>query len=216
MLQVLALIVPFGLAGAISPVMLTEQTIVLAAPDGRRAGLRYAVGAGATLLLFVIALVLFGRAMSLPRQPNLDATLDFVIGGLLIASAAILRRRRPHPRPVHRERRVMGPQQALGFGVFSMATNFTTLALVVPAAKLIASSSLGLAERGAAVVVLVGLASMPAWLPVALTIAAPASAGRVLDALGDLIARRGRLITVLFLVGLGLLLLVRGALRLSA
>jgi hypothetical protein len=212
--QVLALIVPFGLAGAVSPVMLVEQTVILAGPDGKRAGTRYAAGAALALLLFVSVLVLFGRAISLPQEPHLDATLDIVIGSLLVVFALAIRWRRPRQRNAHRARRKMGPREALGFGVFSMATNFTTLALVVPAAKEIASSNLDLAGRAIVIAVLVVLASTPAWLPVALTAVAPGAAERGLLAIGDLIEQRGRLLTVLFVTGLGLLLVFRGILRL--
>jgi hypothetical protein len=213
-LQVLALVVPFGLAGAVSPVMLVEQTVILAGPDGTRAGTRYAAGVALTLLLFVSVLLLFGRAISLPQEPHLDATLDIVIGCLLVVLALAIRWRRPPEHKKRRARHEMGSREALGFGVFSMATNFTTLALVVPAAKEIASSSLQLAGRAVGTAVLVVLVSTPAWLPVALTAVAPGPAERGLLAIGDLIEERGRLLTVVFVAGLGLLLVVRGILRL--
>jgi hypothetical protein len=213
-MQVLAIVVPFGLAGAVSPVMLVEQTVILAGPDGTRGGTRYAAGVALTVLLFVSALVLFGRAISLPEEPHLDATLDIVIGSLLVVLALAIRWQRPREHKEHRARRGMGPREALGFGVFSMATNFTTLALVVPAAKEIASSDLQPAGRVVAITVLVVLASTPAWLPVALTEVAPGAAERGLLAIGDLIEQHGRLLTVLFVAGLGLLLVVRGILRL--
>ena len=138
-----------------------------------------------------------------------------VIGALLVAFALAIRWRQPREHKEHRARREIGPGEALGFGVFSMATNFTTLALVVPAAKEIASSDLELAGRAVVIAVLVMLASMPAWLPVALTAVAPGAAERGLLAIGDLIERRGRLLMVLVFAGLGLLLVVRGILRLS-
>jgi Sap, sulfolipid-1-addressing protein len=213
-LQVLALVVPFGLAGAVSPVMLIEQTVILAGPDGERVSARYAAGAALTLLLFVSVLVLFGRAISLPQEPHLDATLDIVIGASLLVLALAIRWRRPRGHTAHQARREMSPREALGFGVFSMATNFTTLALVVPAAKEIASSHLDLAGRAVVIAVLVALASTPAWLPLALTAVAPGSATRGLLAISDLIEHRGRLLLVLFVAGLGLLLVVRGILRL--
>lgn len=213
-LQVLAFVVPFGLAGAVSPVMLIEQTVILAGPDGKRAGTRYAEGAALTLLLFVSVLVLFGRAISLPQEPHLDATLDIVIGASLVVLALVIRWLRPRKRKEHRARREMDPREALGFGVLSMATNFTTIALVVPAAKEIASSDLQLTGRVVAIAVLVVLASTPAWLPVALTAVAPGPAERGLRAIGDLIEQRGRPLTELLVAGLGVLLVVRGILRL--
>lgn len=214
MLGVLAVVVPLGLGGALSPVMLTEQTVLLAGPDGRRVATRYAAGAALTLLLFASALVLFGRSISLPQEPHLDATLDLVLGALLVGLALVLRWRRPRTRAPRRPRAAMSPHTALAFGVVSMATNVTTLALLVPAAKEIAASDLGLAGRAVAVIVLVVLASIPAWSPVALTEAAPGPAARGLRMLADLTRRRGRLLTVACLGAFGALLALRGIVRL--
>ena len=108
---------------------------LLAGPDGRRVATRYAAGAALTLLLFASALVLFGRSISLPQEPHLDATLDLVLGALLVGLALVLRRRRPRTRAPRRPRAAMSPHTALAFGVVSMATNVTTLALLVPAGR---------------------------------------------------------------------------------
>src|SRR6478735_11324695 len=89
MLAALAVVVPLGLAGAISPVMLTEQTVLLAGPAGGRAAVRYAAGVVFTTLVIVVAIVLFGRALSLPTEPHLDATLDLVLG-LILVNVAVL------------------------------------------------------------------------------------------------------------------------------
>ena len=90
MLAALAIVIPLGLGGAVSPVMLTEQTVLLAGPDGRRAGLRYAAGVVLTSIVIVLAFVLFGRAISLPTEPHLDASLDLVVGFVLILVAAVI------------------------------------------------------------------------------------------------------------------------------
>ena len=58
--------------------MLTEQTVLLTGPEGGRAGVRYAAGVGLTTVVIVVAVVLFGHALSLPTEPHLDATLDLV------------------------------------------------------------------------------------------------------------------------------------------
>ena len=90
MLAALAVILPLGLAGAVSPVMLTEQTVLLAGPDGRRAGVRYAAGVVLTTFVIVVAIVLVGRAISLPTEPHLDASLDLVVGLVLVFAAALV------------------------------------------------------------------------------------------------------------------------------
>ena len=142
-LAALAVVIPLGLGGAVSPVMLTEQTVLLAGPDGGRAGVRYAAGVVLTTLVIVVAIMLFGRAISLPTEPHLDATLDLVLGLVLVNVAVLVlvsgRRRGGSPsRKGDDDRGASGARQAraaFAFGVFAMATNVTTLALIAPAAK---------------------------------------------------------------------------------
>lgn len=217
MLHLLLVLVPLGLAASVSPVMLTEQTVLLAVPGGRRAGLLYAAGAATVLVLLVAAVLVMGRSLSLPTAPHLDATLDLVVGGALVALALAVRLVPARERqPSRRGTRQLGPAAALGFGVFSMGTNVTTLALVVPAAKEIAAASVPTWGRLLAAALLVALACLPAWGPVLLVAAAPTAAGRFLGRVEDLFHRHGRLLAVLLVGGAGLFLVGRGVIRLAA
>jgi hypothetical protein len=220
-LAALAVVVPLGLGGAVSPVMLTEQTVLLAGPDGGSAGLRYAAGVVLTTFVIVVAIVLFGRAISLPTEPHLDASLDLVVAVVLIFVAVlvlVLGRRRSGP-PSHKgsddppasdSRRA---RAAFPFGVFSMATNFTTLALIAAAAKEISRTDAEVAAATVLVLVLVGLVTTPAWVPVALTRVAPGPSQRGLAALREQIACRGRGFTVGLLSAAGLFFIGRGLTR---
>ena len=216
MLAALTLVLPLGLAGAVSPLLLTEQTVLLAGPDGRRAGLRFAAGVVATLLLVVAAVLLFGAAVSLPHEPRLDASLDLVLGVALVALAVLVGLWRRSSREGHSDhgRRHASARAAFPFGVFSMATNFTTLALIVPAAKEISSADLDVAEKTVLVGLLVAVASSPAWGPVALVRVAPRPGRRVLDTTESLIARYGRTAVVVLLGAVGLFFVGRGLIRL--
>jgi Sap, sulfolipid-1-addressing protein len=218
-LAVLMLILPLGLAGSVSPVMLTEQTLLLAGPDGRRAGMHYAVGAALTLLVVVLAVVLFGAALSLPSEPRLDASLDLALGAILVVVGGVgYAWVRLHARVGHDEGRSKKSRRrraAFPFGAFSMATNFTTLALVLPAAKEIASADLEVVGKAVLACVLVGLASAPAWVPVVLTRVAPGAGQRTLDAISGLIARYGRQAIVALLSFAGLFFVARGLIRLN-
>lgn len=215
MLQLLLLVMPFALAGAVSPVMAAEQTVLLAGPRGRRAAGFYAAGAGATLLVFGAALVFLGRAIALPDRPGLVAAADIAVGVALLALATALHRRRratPAGRAPHRN---LGPRGAFGFGVFSMATNFSTLAFMVPAARVIAASGVPPYGHVMALVAVVSVASTPAWLPPALTSLAPGPASRGLNAFTALIDRRGRGIAVIVAAAVGAALLAHGLWALS-
>ena len=222
MLAALALVIPLGLGGAISPVMLTEQTVLLSGPDGGRAAVRYAAGVVLTTFVIVVAIVLFGRAISLPSEPHLDATLDLVLGLVLVNVAVLVlvsgRRRGGSPsRKGRDDRGASGSRQAraaFAFGVFAMATNVTTLALIAPAAKEISRADVEIAAEAVLVLVLVGLVSMPAWVPLVLTRVAPGPSQRGLAAVRDQIARRGRGFTVGLLSAAGLFFIARGLIRL--
>lgn len=214
MLHLLAFVIPLGLAGAISPVLLTEQAVVLAGPNGRRSATWFALGAVVALTVWVAALVLFGRSISLPKEPHLSASVDIAVGALLLALGTYFYVRQPKEEVQKEPRGGMNARAALVFGLVSMATNVSTLALVIPGAKEIAASHIGLAERGIVAIVLIALASIPAWLPLALTAIAPGPAERGLKSFGDFIQRSGRLATVLLLAGVGVFFVIRGILRL--
>ena len=222
MLAALAVVIPLGLGGAVSPVMLTEQTVLLAGPDGGRAGVRYAAGVVLTTFVIVVAIVLFGRAISLPTEPHLDATLDLVVGLVLVNLAVLVlvtgRRRGGSPsRTGGDDRGASGSRQARAafpFGVFAMATNVTTLALIAPAAKEIARTDAEIAAATVLVLVLVGLVSMPAWVPLVLTKVGRGPSQRGLAAVQNQIARRGRGFTVGLLSAAGLFFIGRGLIRL--
>lgn len=215
-LGALVIIVPLAVAGAISPVMLAEQTVLLSRRDGRRTGSIYAMGAVITLLVLVVAMVVLGRAFRLPTEPRLSQSLDLVVGAVLLGLAGLviaLGRRRQVPSTTRRTHPRVA-QAALPFGVFSMATNVTTLALMVPAAKVISSADVGLLGRTVLITVLVSIAAVPAWGPVVLTMVAPDVGKRALNALHHLITRWGRMVIVLASAGAGLFFVTRGAVRL--
>ena len=208
MLAALALVIPLGLGGAVSPVMLTEQTVLLGGPDGGGAAARYAAGVVLTTFVIVVAIVSFGRAVSLPTEPHLDATLDLVVGLVLVNVAVLVL--------VTGRRRGHAGRLLLLFPRVLHATNFTTLALIAPAAKEISRADVEIAAEAVLVLVLVGLVSVPAWVPLVLTRFAPGPSERGLAAVRDQIDRRGRVVTVGLLSAAGLFFIGRGLVRLLA
>lgn len=213
MVTLLLGLLPLALAAAVSPVMVTEQAVILGAPGGRRAAWSYAAGTASVLGLVVAVVVSVGQSLSLPQAPRLSASLDLLVGAVLVALAALLRLGHRHP-PRPRRWRDLSPVGALGFGAFSMATNVTSLALVVPAAKDIAASRQPDLVVVVAAVLLVVVVCLPAWAPVALTAVAPGPAGRVLDRLHAVIERHGRTLVVALVAAGGGYLLLRGVVRL--
>lgn len=213
MIGIFLAILPFGLAAAISPMMLTEQTLLLTSSGGRSASRRYALAAALVLLVFVGLLVFFGRAISLPQEPQLSARIDIVIGAVLVLVAFPLLKKSERPQRAHRRKShppTFREKGAYAFGAFSMATNFTSLALVVPASKIIAASGADFPERETLILALVAIVATPAWLPLALTGLAPGPAERFLGAVQRLIQTRGRQLIRALVLLLGLVLIGHG------
>jgi hypothetical protein len=211
----LGVVVPLGLAAAVSPVMLAEQTVLVAGPAGRRAGTWYAAGTVLVLAALCAAVEVLGRSVSLPRAPHLDAGLDLVLGAVLLLMAVVVARggRRTRRAPRSGAGPGPGPAEAFGFGVFSMGTDLTTLAIVLVAARDVAASRSPVIEQLFAILVLIGLATSPAWAPLAAA-AAPGGAGQAaLTAIGRFMDRHGRTAVVGILVAVGALLVGRGLLR---
>lgn len=212
MLATLLLILPFAAASAVSPVMLTEQTYLLA--RGRKAAKRYALGAFLTVFVFIALATLFGRVISLPTEPTLSASLDVGLGALLVVLGGALYlielRSGGGSRRKQEKQRSVSDRRAFAFGIFSMATNLTTLALVLPAAKIIADAGLDYPERLVLEILLALIAAVPAWLPLALTRVSPGRARHALDWIDQTIERHGKKLVAVSLLVLGGFLLLKG------
>jgi hypothetical protein len=78
--------------------MLSEQTVLMAGPGGRRAGLAYAAGTATVLVVLAGVVLAVGSRLALPSAPHLDAGLDMAVGAILLAST-FSRRQQPPPPP---------------------------------------------------------------------------------------------------------------------
>lgn len=215
MLSVLVVVLPLAFAGAVSPVMLTEQTMLLAGKSGRRRSLAYAGGTEVVTAALVGGIVLLGASVALPQLPRLDASLDLLIGCILLALAAIVakwpsRRRGATAKP-HDQ---MGVFESFAFGIFSMVTNVTSLVLAAAAAKEVAAADLAWWETVPVATVLVVTVGLPAWGPIAFALAAPRRASKILRSLVSGFHHHERVIVVTLTTGAGVWLLVRGLVRL--
>lgn len=215
-LDLLRVVLPLGLSAAVSPVMLSEQAVLVGGPNGRRTGSLYAAGTLLVLAVVIVAVTLLGRAVALPSAPHLDATADLVLGVVLLGSAVVVARVRSR-RPAQKGRSTrgpMGPSMAFGFGVVSMATNVTTLTVVVVAAKDVSAAGSPIVASAAALGLLAVLAAMPAWVPVLLAVL-PGRSTMALAAISDQVSRHGRQLAVVVLILVGAFLVVRGIVRLA-
>lgn len=209
--RLLAQTLPLALGATVSPVLFLLQLRALASATPLASGSAFVLGAAIPLAAVGVLVLAVGESIALPQSPIATAVLDLVLGVVLLGvGTRALRppRRRVQPR-IRRDHPRAIRSFAIGLG--GMATNFTTLALYVPAMKLISESTVeGAAKAVVAVAVLVvALASVA--IPVVLTAVEPASAGRVLAGLGRWLGRYERRSQIVFGFGFGSWLLLRGA-----
>lgn len=199
--DLLRTVLPLALGAAVSPVLAALVIAVLASGDDavRRAA---ALTAGAAVPLVAIAIIVLatmhaaGVAAPHHRHRGLDAAVDLVFGVLLAGLAY----RALKPTDTAQERQAEraeaapgGPARYVGLGVGVMLVNFSTLAMFVPAAKDIARArGVGTAGEVAAAALLIVIVLIPAWLPLALRVAFPDRAARVLKPLGRWMAEHRR------------------------
>jgi threonine/homoserine/homoserine lactone efflux protein len=161
--------------------------------------------------LAVLGAFAFAISGSLHTSSTTRAGVDLALGVLLLlVGVRALLRAPPVPRPADEPKPTAGPARSFALGFGAMVTNVTTLALYLPAMKLIATSHVSDADRALAHVIVALIALAPAVLPVALVAVAPHASRRVLGALGRFMTAHRRAIPVVLGFGFGAWLIVKG------
>ncbi|HPV91504.1 MAG TPA: GAP family protein [Ornithinibacter sp.] len=191
--------------------------MVVAGQGGRRDGAWYAAGTGLVLLGLVSAVAVIGQSLNLPRLPHLDARLDILVGLVLLAAAVTLTVRARRPDPEAGTIRMpslgadgLGAARSLGFGMVSMCTNATTLPVMLVAVKDVIATGAPRPEQVLAVAVLLALATLPATIPLMLSLLPGGAGERLLQPLGTAVERYAKVGVRWILALVGVYLLVRG------
>jgi threonine/homoserine/homoserine lactone efflux protein len=213
--QLLAQVVPLALGAAVSPLVFAVQLATLTGPRRLARGSMVAAGAAVPLIGVAVLMLAFGRAIRLPKLSAATlGTTDIVFGiVLLLLGLRALLRPRATKESGAKKPRGTSLGASFGAGVGMMLSNFTTIALFIPAMKIVAESGLDAAEVGAATVIVLLITLIPALVPLALTAAVPKTSGRVLTATGDWLGEHRRWITVVLGLGFGAYLVIHGIAR---
>ncbi len=219
MLRVLLATVPLALGAAVSPAVLVA-VVALLASGGRRVAAAFVAGAAVFTTVFTFACWLAMRStvvgVASGAHPRRAATIDLVVGGLLVlwGLVRLVRHRgrrgtRAEPGP-ERPPRHLGGAAALGFGFVAMATNLSSLPLLFVAARLVAHAHLSTGRAVLVLVVDIVVALMLAWIPLALAYVAPGASTRVLESVHRFLTTHGRTLLTVVLLVLGPYLVVHG------
>ena len=189
------------------------QLATLTGPRRLARGGALALGAALPLAIFAAIAAAVGSSASTREPSDVKPILDIVFGVVLVAIGAQRLGSQPKEKTEKKEHHAsVGRSFAIGFA--AMATNVTTLALFVPAMKLIAAADVSSGSKAVAAAIVFAITLTVVLVPLALTALAPVTAGRLLDRLGGWMHEHQRGISVVLAFGFGLYLLVKGVLAL--
>jgi hypothetical protein len=218
----------FAVLAAISPTALVVMAIFLSSASPRESATAYAAGAlvMTVLMAVVVLFVIRFAGLDQPRQHDPLYGLRLGLGVLALGSAAFVALRRPKRRepPAAAEARsglgsrlmsriVANPSPTTAFvaGLILFAPGATFIAAV----QVVASARSGTRITVLALVIIVLLTAVTAWLPLVTYLAAPRATERRLAELNAWLRARGKLIAVIALAVAGVALVANGALGLA-
>jgi threonine/homoserine/homoserine lactone efflux protein len=207
--ELLAEIVPLAAAAAISPVVFLVQLTTLTGPRPIARGAALLAGAAVVLIVLSTIGVLLGST-SFSTNDTLKATLNIVLGALLIAVGLRALLKPPKPKSTEPDAKPTSVGRSFVSGAAAMGSNVTSFALYIPALALIAGSDLPLGQRGLAALVILLITLAVAWVPLLLAATVPAASSRLLPALGNWMTANDRWIQVILGLGFGIWLVVKG------
>ena len=211
--QVLSL----ALGAAISPTILTVAVVVLSGAHGRA---RMVVFTAANVLVLsaigIAGLVVFTHSAGAgphPQQKSADAAIDAAIGLILVILGFRSLLKQPNASEQEEKPEASADPKLLRYmmvGVVMMLSNFTTLALFLPADKDIALAHVAASQRALVLAVLIVVATAAAWLPLLLTCLAPNASRPALQSVSRFTTVYRRQISVVVCFAFGAYLLVKG------
>ncbi|GAB2511580.1 hypothetical protein CATRI_09540 [Corynebacterium atrinae] len=208
MVHLFAVLIPMTLAAAVSPMMLSEQLLLLSGQNGRRSARAYAAGSAVVLVVLIALVQTIGASLELPKAPKLSAGMDIGLGLVLLGLALFFLRHKPKPK--EHKKHGLSARDAFGFGVFAMATNFTTMPLVIAASKDVSASGVSVIWMALALLFLLAGACLPGWGP--LLLSRSREGQRALEKIAHIFEKYSRSLVVAGLLLGGVIFLSKGLL----
>jgi hypothetical protein len=212
----------FALLAACSPTaMLIAAIYLVSAQPGRMVALYLAGGVIVVTVAGTIALVAMragGLSQAGEQQPRYDLRLGLGVIALIAAAVIALRKPKPagpvkpkKPGLVGRMSERLTPRSAFIVGLIVFGPGLTFIAAV----QVVATAKASLVATVGAMVMIVVLTVLCAWLPLVAYLINPESTIRRLDALNATLRRNGRVILISAVAIIGLLLVIQGSVGLA-
>lgn len=215
MIRTLIITIPVALGGAVSPVLLVALIGMLAAGWRARAW-AFAIGAAITTVAVTIGfwLVFRHHAAGVPSgtHPHRAALVDLVVGGLLLLWGLYRLPRWKRIKPPAPPKEGGGTLTAFLVGCALMVTNLSTFAFIIVQAKLVAHSTIPVAQQLIVLAIDTVIVLTLVWLPLLLTLVMPRSSTRVLGSIRHFFDTRGAHTLTIALLVIGAYLIAHGVL----
>jgi hypothetical protein len=207
-------VIPLALGAAVSPVLLFGAVAAMTGERPLARGAAFALGAALPLVGLTAVALILGRALSLPEASNaVKGAIDIGFGVLLVALGVRALLRAPQPTAKARRQDDLPPRRLIGLGAGLMASNVTTIALYLPAMKLIGESGVATADKAVVVAAVFLITLAFVLVPLGVVAVAPNAAGRALSATGAWLSAHRRRLTIVISRGLGSYLVLHGLAR---
>lgn len=167
-----ATVLPLALGAAVSPTLLTLQMLILSGsvrPRSRAWAFTGGVAAGIVVYLLVLTTIGKGLSLSSGSGSPTDRTIKIIAAALLILLGlrALLKKSAggPHPSRVAGRLKDAGLRFFFGMGLLGMASNFSSLVLIIPAVHVITNSTVSDLAQGLLLALLFFCTLAPVLLP---------------------------------------------------
>jgi hypothetical protein len=211
-------LVPLGIAGAISPVVLMAALAILGGPRPVSRSAAYSLGVTATTVVLLGAGLLAVRLQSEGLEPGPlgSPAAKVATGVVLILAAAVLVVRGPNAeqaeafarRLLHGDRRLV---EFAGAGAFVMITNASTFVVLIAAIHVVAVANVAPPGDLLGFSLLLLIVASPALVPLGAALIGGERLRRRLTAIGALVARYGVYAMAAIWVVFGIVSAFRGA-----
>jgi hypothetical protein len=216
MSDLLAQTIPLALGAAISPVLFLLQLATMTRERPLARGLAVVAGAAVPLLILGVLAVALGSTKKVTHSSSdTKAIVDASLGALLLVAGIVqllrpARKPKPPEDPSGEPAASAGVGRSFGLGIAGMVTNFTTIALYIPAMKFVAVSRVSVADKVVVTAIVFAIVLSLVLVPVVLTALMPRLAGRVLSAIGGWMQAHHKAIAVGVCFGFGAWLAIKG------
>jgi Sap, sulfolipid-1-addressing protein len=210
-----------ALLAALQPTPLLVVAVYLGSARPRFTAAIYLVGAVVVSLVMgvVVLAVVRGAGLNVPAEHAPRYGLRLGLGIVLVVAGIVMARRKPaQPDPAGAQgivSRMMAdptPLSAFGAGIVVFASGLPFLAAV----QVIATARASLWLTAVAVIVVIAVYVMLAWLPIVLHMAAPGATTRYLTAFNGWLRAHGSAVAVWVLVVVGAIMIGNGVYGLTA